>query len=146
MAAAMVTRTNSGLQRCFGRKQNAGLQRIEFEGFCARSVKNPIEAGNRLSTAFSLLIPLQVISAFWVMLIAAGDPDMIANNPAIALDNRGKRPLAVDLHHFDYVDTIRVKFRSSHCPKSLKNGSRQITRNTAASKRTVSRTVNCLSY
>ena len=53
------------------------------------------------------------------MFVLAGDPDVIADDSSIALDDPGERPSTVHLDHLDDVDAIGVLPGSGHCLEAL---------------------------
>ena len=84
MAAFIVRRAGSQTAGASERNQEASLEGIEFDGFRAGSLQQILELGDRLPSAFSRFVPLQVIAALGMVLVAACDPDMVANDPAVA--------------------------------------------------------------
>jgi hypothetical protein len=48
------------------------------------------------------------------MLVAAADPDMVANDPALFFNHGSKSPFLFDSDVLDYIDTLSVLLRSGH--------------------------------
>ena len=104
--------------RGFGLSQQAGFGGAELDRFGARGGENEIEALDRFSATPALFIPFEVVAALGVVFVLAGDPDVIADDSSIALDDAGERPATVDLDHLDDVDAIGILPGSGHCPEA----------------------------
>jgi hypothetical protein len=48
------------------------------------------------------------------MLFAAGDPDLVANDPALLFNDGSKSPLLFDSDIFNDIDTLSVLLRFNH--------------------------------
>jgi hypothetical protein len=112
-------------RRNLGGWEDAGSKSIELIGFFAGGFDDLIEAGNGLPAALAPLIPLQILPSFGVAFLASRDPDMIADDPATALDHGGERPLAVHFDSFNDVDAISVLLRPGHVPNLVGNMTRK---------------------
>jgi hypothetical protein len=49
-----------------------------------------------------------------VVFLAAGDPDLVANDPALLFNDRGKSPLLFDSDVFNDIDSLSVLLRFNH--------------------------------
>jgi len=101
----------------FGLSQNAGLNGLQLDGLGARGGEEEVEALDGLSAAPARLIPFEVVAAFGMVFIPACDPDVVADNASVALNDAGEWSLAVHLDELEDVDAIRVPPGSGHGPE-----------------------------
>lgn len=96
------------LHRRGWRGYQAGFLRAEFKCFAARGVGDIVIGADRLPPPPSLFMPLQEVVALGVMLLAAGNPDLVADDPTVFLNHGDQAPLVFDADVFDDVDTFSV--------------------------------------
>jgi hypothetical protein len=70
------------------RLHDSGFGRLDLDGFVARALQRLIKAACSLAPAATNFIPLQVVTSLRMIFIAAGDPDVVANDLAVLLDHR----------------------------------------------------------
>src|ERR1700682_1919583 len=86
----------------------ASFDGAEFDRFAASSIDDVFKAADRVPAPLAALVPFEEVPAFGVMLLAAVDPDVVANDPALFLNHRSKSPLFFNSDVLDDVDTLSV--------------------------------------
>ena len=83
MAEAMVVRAGGMISGGVGTRQSPSFSGVELDGFRTGVIEDQIESSYRLAAATAILIPLDVVTAFGMVLVLTPDPDMIADNPPL---------------------------------------------------------------
>lgn len=130
MASAMVRRFGAGREGCapdeaarFGTLISGFGSSTRMPAFRAWSSMNFARADGTASLNIAIgcrrFFPPSyhsgVIAALGMVFVPAFDENVVPDDPAVAFDDRGEGPPALDLDHLDDVDAVRIGLRSCHC-------------------------------
>ena len=102
---------------CVRARHHPGFESLDFDGLEPGRFGYGREVSNGLAVTLALLIPLEVIAALGVVFVAARNQDVVAHNPAAALDDVGEAPRVSNFHVLEDLDPMGVKlWLSRHIP------------------------------
>lgn len=96
---------------CFNDSRFLG---IYLDRLAACGFENFREVANRLASSLSVLIPLQVVASFRMVLIVAGNENVVADDFAVSFENGSELPRPGDSNLFENIDPFSVAFGASH--------------------------------